>query len=214
MIKLNLSSSWAALRKAVCTIALIGCSIDATSNPKSSGLLVTDVNMATQNALDLTQLYKFYRAEDCVSFDPTMIDVTYHSGRWKIAEGSHWIFDFGYGWSGWQEANQSLNILQHYGADQSCFVGRPNPSLTYLLADSAAPQGPFPGEDCISFRRDQLEIRRETSNKWLLTDGRSRMKVFPTADEAYRSEDIIQHYGFNRQCFVGRPGPSLSYFRR
>ncbi len=67
--------------------------------------------------------------EDCVSFDPRALEVQRVGNRWKIVEGSHWIMDFDHQEA---EARQALRILRHHGFTQQCFVGRPNPSLTYL----------------------------------------------------------------------------------
>ena len=31
---------------------------------------------------------------------------------------------------------------------------------------------------------------------------------------AERAAEVIQHYRFNQQCYIGRPGPSMSYWKR
>ena len=33
--------------------------------------------------------------EDCIPFNPATIEVKEIDGRWKIVDGSHWMFDFG-----------------------------------------------------------------------------------------------------------------------
>ena len=70
-----------------------------------------------------------FRGEDCVSFNPATIKVTSAGGRWKIGEGGEWMFDFG---SNKSEADQALEVIRKHGFTQSCFVGRPNPSFSYL----------------------------------------------------------------------------------
>jgi len=67
--------------------------------------------------------------EDCVAFNPRNAVVRRISGRWKIVDGNHWMFDFG---ANRVEAEQSLQIIKKYGFTRSCFVGRPGPSFTYL----------------------------------------------------------------------------------
>jgi hypothetical protein len=67
--------------------------------------------------------------EDCVSFNPATTAVTSIDGRWKIVDGSHWIFDFG---NNRAEAEQSLQIIKKHDFTRSCFVGRPDPSFEYL----------------------------------------------------------------------------------
>lgn len=74
--------------------------------------------------------------EDCVRFNPDKIQVKYVNGHWKIVEGSHWIMDFG---KKAKEATQALNIIKAYGYDHICYVGRPDPSMTYLKKQPRKP---------------------------------------------------------------------------
>jgi hypothetical protein len=67
--------------------------------------------------------------EDCVAFNPRTATVKRIDGRWKIVDGSHWLFDFGVKKS---EAMTALEIIKRHGFTQSCFVGRPNARFTYL----------------------------------------------------------------------------------
>lgn len=67
-------------------------------------------------------------------------------------------------------------------------------------------------QDCLSFDPTDLSIRPDSSNRWLLTDGRSRMKVFENLTEAIRALTTIRYYGMNSHCFVGRPNASLEYW--
>jgi hypothetical protein len=50
-------------------------------------------------------------------------------GRWKIVEGSHWLFNFG---SKKDEAITALQIIRKHGFTHSCFLRRPNPTFRYL----------------------------------------------------------------------------------
>lgn len=70
-----------------------------------------------------------FAGEDCIGFDPNKIKVVCIKGRWKIVQGSHWIFDFN---KSEKEARQSYAIIKRYGFTKSCYVGRPNPSFQYL----------------------------------------------------------------------------------
>ena len=73
--------------------------------------------------------YGSYGGEDCISFNPKTAEVKNISGRWKIVDGSHWMFDFARNES---EAREALAIIKKYGFNRSCFVGRPNPSFQYM----------------------------------------------------------------------------------
>ncbi len=74
--------------------------------------------------------------EDCVSFNPESIEAREVQGSWRIVDGSHWVMNFD---DARDEAKQALAIIQHHGFDRLCFVGRPDPSMTYLLSSEAAP---------------------------------------------------------------------------
>ena len=151
--------------------------------------------------------------EDCLALDPRQVRATRTGGSWKLVQGSRWLFDFGNAADSENQANMALRVVRRYGIDQSCFVGRPNPPMSYLLAGRSAPHGRIPGEDCIRFNAGSLEVRAD-GNRWLMTDGRSRMVMFDDAAEAHRSLFLVQYYGFTHQCFIGRPNASLRYWRR
>ncbi|HPD57928.1 MAG TPA: CARDB domain-containing protein [Smithellaceae bacterium] len=149
--------------------------------------------------------------EDCISFNPATTDGKFINGDWKIVDGSHWMFSFG---DKKEETNKALRIIKHYRMNQSCFVGRPDPSFQYMLVNSNAPTGSFPGEDCISFNPATTEVKL-INGDWKIVDGSHWMFSFGNKEsEARQALAIIKKYDFNRSCFVGRPGPSFKYLRR
>ncbi|NTV59675.1 MAG: hypothetical protein HGA77_00005, partial [Chlorobiaceae bacterium] len=149
--------------------------------------------------------------EDCIPFNPANIEVKLIGGRWKIVEGSHWIFDFD---SRKNEAYMAFNIIRHYGMNSTCYVGRPNPSFTYMLVNGNAPQGPFPGEDALAFNPNTIELK-EFAGRWKIVDGSHWMFDFgANKGEALTAYNIIKKYGFRYSCFVGRPNASFIYLRK
>ncbi|MBW2181766.1 MAG: hypothetical protein JRG81_15575 [Deltaproteobacteria bacterium] len=149
--------------------------------------------------------------EDCISFNPNNARVVRAQGRWKIADGSHWMFDFG---NKKNEADKSLRTIKRYRMNQSCFVGRPDPSLKYMLISDSAPAGGLRGEDCISFNLDTIEVEN-VNGRWKIVDGSHWVFDFEGNEaEARKSFRIIKKHGFNKSCFVGRPDPSFQYLRR
>lgn len=149
--------------------------------------------------------------EDCVSFNPATAEVKNIGGRWKIVDGAHWLFDFG---NKKDEAERSLNIIKHYRMNQSCFVGRPHPSFSYLLVSGGAPVGAFSGEDCVSFNPETTEVK-SVAGRWKIVDGSHFLFDFGAKEsEARQALAIIKKYGFNKSCFVGRPQPSFKYLRK
>jgi hypothetical protein len=149
--------------------------------------------------------------EDCVSFNPARAQVKKIKNRWKIVDGSHWMFDFG---KKKNEAVKSLAIIKHYKMNRSCFVGRPDPSFQYMLVGSRAPKGAMKGEDCLRFNPRTTKVKK-VGNKWIIVDGSHSMFNFgKKKNEAYQALKMIKKYGFTYSCFVGRPGPSFKYLRQ
>ena len=149
--------------------------------------------------------------EDCVGFNWRNVTVKKINGRWKVVEGNHWIMDFE---NKEAEARQALRIIKHYQLDQMCFVGRPKPSMTYFLSHDNAPSGSMPGEDCISFNINKIEVKK-FGNRWKIVEGSHYIMDFGSNEaEARQAYQIIKKYGFKSTCYVGRPGPSMTYMRR
>jgi len=67
--------------------------------------------------------------EDCIGFNRANLRVIRANNRWKIADGSRWIFDFENKRS---EAQASLALINKYRFTRTCYVGRPKPGMTYL----------------------------------------------------------------------------------
>ena len=152
-------------------------------------------------------------AEDCVSFSNRNAEVSKINGRWKIVDGNHWLFDFA---GKRDEAYQALRVIKYYRMNQSCFVGRPNPSFTYMLISSRAPAGSYRGEDCIGFNNANLSVvRAGRRNTWKLVDGSHWIVDFDYKKaEAYQALKIVKKHKFSQVCYVGRPGPSFTYWKR
>ena len=149
--------------------------------------------------------------EDCISFNPATTTVQQIQGSWKIVDGSHWMFDFGNNAS---EARKALAIIQKYRMNQSCFVGRPNPSFQYMLVSGNAPVGALGGEDCVSFN-PATTTDQQIQGSWKIVDGNNWLFDFGSNKaEADQALAIIKKYGFTHSCYVGRPGPSFTYLRK
>lgn len=149
--------------------------------------------------------------EDCVAFNNGNTAVSQIEGRWKIIDGNHFLFDFG---NNRDEARNALRIIRHYRLDRSCFVGRPDPSLTYLLQGGTAPAGTLRGEDCIAFNPANLSVSN-VGGRWKIVEGNHWMFDFGANQaEASQALAVIRTHGFTHSCFVGRPKPSFSYLRK
>ncbi|MFK7935708.1 MAG: hypothetical protein AB8G22_19495 [Saprospiraceae bacterium] len=148
---------------------------------------------------------------DCINFNPNNLTIRANSsGTYSVADGSHYVFAA----PTVNEAARIINIVSHYQMNQSCFVGRPDPSLAYLLKNGQVPVGAYPNEDCIQFNPNNIEVRN-LGGRWKIMEGNMIMLDFDNSrDEAEDAKCLIQQHGFTQQCFVGRPNPSLEYFRK
>lgn len=149
--------------------------------------------------------------EDCISFNWRTATRQQVNGSWKIVDGSHWMFDFG---ANAEEATKALNIIKRYRMDSSCFVGRPAPSLSYLLSNGKPPSGNMGGEDCIGFNPGSATVENPNGS-WKVVDGSHWLYDFGSnEEEARQALAIIKKHRFSYSCFVGRPDPSFTYLRR
>jgi len=148
--------------------------------------------------------------EDCISHSLAGLELVERRAGWFIIDGGHSIMHFG---NNEAEAKTAFNILRHYKANQVCYVGRPVPSMTYILSNGRSPVGPMTGEDCIRHDLERIRVQKRGSNWRLMENGHSMMQ-FPNEQEAKTAEFIIKKYNFTHHCFVGRPDPSMEYFRR
>ncbi len=148
--------------------------------------------------------------EDCVGFTPGNLRVANVSGRWKIVEGSHWVADFG---ANRAAADQGLAIILRYGFTSQCFVARPNPPMTYWRRGTGVPSLPTgAGEDCNAI--NPANVRAQfVSGAWKVVDGSSWLLHFGSNRAgAEQAVAIIQRHRLNRQCFVARPNPPMTYW--
>ena len=149
--------------------------------------------------------------EDCVRFNPNRVEVKMVNNRWKIVDGNVWLFDFG---RNYREALRSLQIIKHYKMDQICYIGRPFSSFKYLLSSGKAPSGSLPGEDCVSFNPQNLQVKH-INNRWKIVDGNVWLFDFgPSRNQAIQALNVIEKYGFREVCYVGRPKASFTYLKR
>jgi hypothetical protein len=149
-------------------------------------------------------------AEDCIGFTPGNLRVSNVGGRWKIVEGAHYVADFG---SNRAAAEQGLAIILRYGFTMQCFVARPNPPMTYWRRGAGVPSLPTgSGEDCNAINPANVRAQN-VGGAWKVVDGSSWLLDFGSnRDGAEQAVNIIQRYHLNRQCFVARPSPPMTYW--
>ena len=155
----------------------------------------------------------FYSAyfSDCVPIRHPL-RVRWKSNNFIVVDSNNHVF--GYFGSKWLEARKTMNIIRHYKLDQMCYVGRPDPSLKYSLVKGDAPRRAWRKEDCVPFNPKTINATKK-GKKWYLMDGNYSLFSFGNKEhEARGAVEVIKRHRFTRSCFVGRPDPSFSYFRR
>ncbi len=148
---------------------------------------------------------------NCIRFDPDSLTIRQVNGRWKIVDGDHWLFDFG---SNPDTADRALKVIRHYRMNRACFVGRPDPSFSYMLAKGGSPSGTMAGEDCVAFDPKTVTVSKFQGN-WKILSGRRWLFDFgKNQTDARKALAAIRLHGFNHSCSVGRPDTGFSYLRR
>jgi hypothetical protein len=153
--------------------------------------------------------------EDRIPFNRANVSATQVGGRWKVAEGNHWMLDTG---SSQAEAQRAVDIINHYKLASMCFVGRPRcgdvtPMMYWLTDAGRAPSGQLAGEDCIAFDRSNLAVV-EIGGRWKVVEGTHWLLDFgPGQGNSNAALHFIRKHRFDEICFVGRPDPSMSYFK-
>ncbi|EAU75134.1 hypothetical protein [Synechococcus sp. RS9916] len=153
--------------------------------------------------------------EDCLAFNPRALSIRNRggSGGWTITQGRRLLFSFG---NKKADAQEALKLMKGYGFNQSCFVGRPDPSMRYLKKGSTVPKfanSAIKPKDCININNRNLSLRKNGAN-WALTDGRSIPLSSHSKAEMVQAKTIIEKHGLSKQCFVGRPNPPFAFWLR
>ncbi len=201
----------------------------AFGKANSDGTTMTTIEVLTPGAaigqraalssLDVSGVNGLYANEDCIYFNPDAVSVSRQSGAWRLderlADGrTHQIITAG---DTRAEADRTLALVRHYRLDQVCFVGRPNPSAMYFLSAGSAPAGAYGGEDCNPIDPAGSAVVKDRGTWKIVKDtpaGREAIMQFPNPGEAYRTLDIWRQRDFRFSCYVGRPDPAVSYYRR
>lgn len=147
--------------------------------------------------------------EDCIPFNPNQVMAKPVNGSWKVVQGSMWMLDFGGNMAG---AQRAAWLVHRYNFNQQCFVRRPHPPMMYWKSGGGIPSAGAPGEDCTNNNPATTAVAN-VGGAWKVVDGSHWMLDFgPDQAAANQAVAVIKHYHLNRQCFVGRPNPPMSYW--
>lgn len=150
------------------------------------------------------------RGVKTIEFNPATARVTRVGSVWKLLADSVTLLEF----PNESEARHALAIIQHYGMNQQCKIGAPTPVMVYYLIHGRAPAGAMASEDAVPFNPATTRVK-SVNNRFFLVDGdHSILDLGTDVGAARLALRAIQEYGFTHICFVGRPDPSMVYFRR
>jgi hypothetical protein len=135
--------------------------------------------------------------EDCRPFNPQALAVSDRGGAggWTITQGNRLLFSFG---DKKEAAHESLEVIKAYGFNQSCFVGRPDPSMRYLKKGSSVPKitdAAIRPRDCINISNRPLSLQ-DNGSYWSLNAGNASLLAADNKDEMVQAKAIVEHYGF------------------
>ncbi|MEY7850146.1 twin-arginine translocation signal domain-containing protein [Natrarchaeobius sp. A-rgal3] len=151
-------------------------------------------------------------SEDRIGFDPSNVQIDEVSGnRWRISSGHVGLLVF----DEKENAEKATEVIEQYGFTSICFIGRPDPSMTYWLTDGDAPSASGPvdgGEDCIGIDPSNVQIDEVSGNRWRISSGHVGLLVFDEKENAEKATEVIEQYGFTSICFIGRPDPPMTYW--
>jgi len=154
-------------------------------------------------------------------FNPQSLVVNEFKGGWGVMDGTNPTRAFfSCGQDRRAEAEQVLQVMQHYGMTEQQWIGKTG--MDIFLASGQAPEGSYPSEKCVSFDPQSLKVEQKNlmSKKnrdevvrtyWALTDDRKTYRDFRDDQEgAEKALEFIRSHGFTNKCYVG----SFQYWRR
>ncbi len=168
------------------------------------------------NGSSVTEIDPPYIPEDRLHFSYDNVEAKQFSGRWKVVDGDHWMIDTG---TSRGDAERIVEIIKHYKLSHICFVGRPRcpgtePMMYFLTDDHEAPSGSIADEDIIPFNRNALEVK-EIGGRWKVVEGTHWLLDFGVGEGNARAALYFIHkHKFDEMCFVGRPHPPMTYFKK
>ena len=146
-------------------------------------------------------------ADDCEPFSAGAAKVVERGGHFKVVSGEHVIADAG---DSSDNAERTLEVVQHYKLNKQCYLGRPRWTFEYFLAGSKTPRDELEGETCQRFNLGGLDVDKD-GERWQLKDGIVRIKTFDNEDQAWQAYAYLRRHAFTYRC---NAGDGFTYWRR
>ena len=141
--------------------------------------------------------------EDCLNYNPNNLQIRNEGASgWLLTDGISRMLVL----DNQADARNALALARRHTSH--CFIGRGNGRsnrqsyiVEYWKGDSGINTN-MTNEDCITYNPNNLAVRNEGALGWLLTDGRSRMRMLDNREDARQAKDLAESN--TRQCFIGR----------
>jgi hypothetical protein len=218
---------------AACGLALAGCAKSASdagsgalgavgSNPPSSAPATTSATTpaSTPTTKSAQPASDWPTPEDCVSYNPATLTVSYAGGHYRVTDGAHEVLTVD-GQDGDMVGQQALALAQRY--KKHCYIGRDNARAdqnAYIFDywRTASGQNPdIPGLDdlCSTYDKHNLTVEdMGGSDGWRVKDHDHVLHLFDTGTDAHNGAIVLGKYG--RACSIGGGGDGdprqLSFF--
>ncbi|MEE8444967.1 MAG: hypothetical protein V3S44_06415 [Alphaproteobacteria bacterium] len=146
-----------------------------------------------------------------MKFDPTSLSVTRTSKGYAVTERNKTILHIG---DSRPEARLAMHLMQHYSMNKFCRVTETDPEFSFFTSANKSPRGAVGGEDCVAFNPKKVRHVKKGDRYFLVERSHSIAALGPNERAAKKVRDAVRDYGFKNICFIGRPNPSMVYFRR
>jgi hypothetical protein len=145
-----------------------------------------------------------------VRFDVNRAEVRYQEGRWILVAGETFVKDFG---DNSTAARLALNSVRWLNLNELAWVGQPQPSVEFFLANGRAPEGLIGSAvDLVGFAPERLVVKQQGDVWWLADAQRLLLPFADHKEHAERTLALIRQYHFNQVAFLERPPAPLVLF--
>lgn len=151
-------------------------------------------------------------AEDCLSFNTANVSVQLINGTYKVVDGGHWMMDFG---TNQANAIRSRDMIQSYGMNKICFVGRgtaPKPFM-YFRIGAGFPSGSRAGQVATSYNPYNTKAV-SVSGTWRVRDCSREVWNFGSSSaDASTLASLVRTNNLRTLVTIGSAAdPDMSYF--
>jgi hypothetical protein len=153
--------------------------------------------------------------EHCVCINPNKVKAVEVKGEWQLVDEDALLLSVPTA----DAANQAIKMIKFYGMTELCTVGssdgKNKNEMVYFKAREEAPVGSMSDEDAIGFDTTSVKAEKRDGRWKVISKGDVWLLDFDQDREAAeQAAEVIRHYGFNKQCFVGNPARQIQYWHK